>query len=114
MSSDPVILHVYGNKTDAMTTHFTPGDGNPFILYPLTVAAGQTVSILNFDLLYGSTGRSADSDGSIYAADAAAALAAGALFVNSPIFDGLTVDQIATIINWNIDTEGTLAAAGAA
>ncbi len=113
-SVDPVILHIYGNKTDAMTTHFVAGNQHPYILYPLTVAAGQTVSILNFDLLYGSTGRGADSDGSIYAADAAAALAEGELFINSPVLDGLTLEQIATIINWNINTDGQLAAAGAA
>ncbi len=111
-----MILHVYGNNDYALNTaatHFALHQFNSYLLFPITVAAGQTVSIMNVDILYAQAGRNSDSDGTLYGQDVARALAAGPLFVNSPVFDGLTVDQIATLINWNVPTGGELPAAGA-
>lgn len=115
-SYDPVILHLYGNNAYALTSvgvNVTNEDDNPFFVFPVSVAPGQTVAIMNVNVLYGSVGRGSDPDGSIYAADVLAAEAYGQLFVNSPIFDGLTADQVATLINWNVSVDGSLPTAGA-
>lgn len=115
-SYDPVILHLYGNNAYALTSvgvNVTNGDDNPFFVFPISVAPGQTVSIMNIDVLYGSAGRAGDPDGALYAADAAAASAYGQLFVNSPIFGGLSADQVASLINWGVPMDGSLPTAGA-
>ncbi len=115
-STDPVIAHLYGNNEYAFsqtTTHFVNGDDNPYIIFPLTVAPGQTVSIMNVDILFGDNARGTDPSGSVYAQDVALAIQQAQLFVNSPVFDGLTVEQIQTLLNWSVVVDGSLPAAGA-
>lgn len=113
--TDPVIAHLYGNNEYAFsqtTTHFVNGDDNPYIVYPLTVAPGQTVSIMNVDILFGDNARTS-SDQAAYLQDVALATQQAQLFVNSPVFDGLTVEQLQTLVNWNVLVDGSLPAAGA-
>ncbi|WP_095200086.1 autotransporter outer membrane beta-barrel domain-containing protein [Mesorhizobium carmichaelinearum] len=115
-STDPVIAHLYGNNNYAFsqtTVHFVNGDDNPYIVYPLTVAPGQTVSVMNVDILFGDNARQPDGGGSVYAQDVALAIQQAQLFVNSPVFDGLTVEQLQTLVNWNVQVDGSLPAAGA-
>lgn len=113
-SNDPVIAHLYGNNqyAFALTTSFANSDDEPFIVFPVTVAPGQMVSIMNVNLLFGDTGRKPDADGSLYAADVALAIQQAELFVNSPIFAGLTAAQVQSLINWNVAIDGSLPAAG--
>ncbi|MCX8568466.1 autotransporter outer membrane beta-barrel domain-containing protein [Aminobacter sp. MET-1] len=113
-SNDPVIAHLYGNNqyAFALTTSFANGDDEPFIVFPIAVAPGQTVSIMNVNLLFGDTDRDDDTDGSLYAADVALAIQQAELFVNSPIFAGLTAAQVQSLINWNVAIDGSLPAAG--
>jgi uncharacterized protein YhjY with autotransporter beta-barrel domain len=114
-SSDPVIAHLYGNNSYAFIqaeAHYANGDDNPYIVFPVTVAPGQTVSIMNVNILFGDTGRDTDPDGAIYAADVAQAIQQSELFINSPIFAGLTVDQIASLLNWGVQIDGSLPVAG--
>lgn len=113
--TDPVIAHLYGNNDYAFsqtTTHFVNGDDNPYIVYPLTVAPGQTVSIMNVDILFGDNARTG-SDEAVYLQDVALATQQAQLFVNSPVFDGLTVQQLETLVNWDVLVDGRLPAAGA-
>lgn len=115
-SPDPVIAHLYGNNDYAFSqtmVHFVNGDDNPYVVYPLTVAPGQTVSIMNVDILFGDNARGTDPSGSVYAQDVALAIQQAQLFVNSPVFDGLTVEQLQTLVNWNVLVDGSLPAAGA-
>lgn len=116
-STDPVIAHLYGNNAYAVSqvkTIVTNGDDDLYFVFPITVAAGQTVSIMNVNVLFGSANRDNDSDGSIYAADVAEAILKAKFYVNSPIFAGLTAAQIETIINWdNIVVDGSLPSPGA-
>ncbi len=115
-STDPVIAHLYGNNNYAFTqttVGFTNGNDNPYIVYPLTVAPGQTVSVMNLDILFGDNGRDDDPSGVLYAQDVALAAQQAQLFVNSPVFDGLTVQQLQTLINWNVFVDGSLPVAGA-
>ncbi|MGX8014014.1 autotransporter outer membrane beta-barrel domain-containing protein [Mesorhizobium sp. ORM8.1] len=113
--TDPVIAHIYGNNDYAFnqtTTHFVNGDDNPYIIFPLTVAPGQTVSIMNVDILFGDNARTG-TDQAVYLQDVALATQQAQLFVNSPVFDGLTVEQIQTLVNWSVLVDGSLPAAGA-
>lgn len=118
-SSDPVIAHLYGNNTYAFTqttVNFTNGDDNPTVVFPIEVAAGQTVSLMFVNLLFGDAARSNDPAGVAYAADVALAIQQAQLFVNSPILDGLTVQQLETLLNWDsnlIQIDGSLPGAGA-
>lgn len=116
-SNDPVIAHLYGNNTYAFTqttVNFVNGDDNPFVTFPVEVAAGQTVSLMYVNLLFGDAARGNDPGGVAYAADVALAIQQAQLFVNSPVFDGLTVQQLQTLLNWNaIVIDGSLPGAGA-
>lgn len=109
-SSDPVIAHLYGNNDYAFTqakAYYVNGDDNPYIVFPVTVAPGQTVSIMNLNILYGDTGRGTDPTGAIYAADVALAIQQAPLFINSPIFAGLTAAQVESLLNWGTKIDGS-------
>lgn len=116
-SPDPVIAHLYGNNDYAFTQtilNFANGDDNPFIVFPISVAPGQTVSVMNVDLLFGDNARNSDPTGVAYAADVALAISQAELFVNNPIFAGLTVAQLQTLVNWDaIVIDGSIVGAGA-
>lgn len=114
-STDPVIAHLYGNNSYAFAqaeAHYANGDDNPYIVFPVTIAPGQTVSIMNVNILFGDTGRGTDLNGALYAADVALAVQQSELFINSPVFAGLTVDQIAGLLNWGVQIDGSLPVAG--
>lgn len=121
-SPDPVIAHLYGNNSYAFTqaeAHYAHSDDNPYIVFPVTVAPGQTVSIMNVNILFGDTERWDDADGALYAADVALAIQQSELatqqselFINSPIFAGLTIEQIASLLNWGVQIDGSLPVAG--
>ncbi len=105
ISPDPVIASIWGNNEYAASLTPTISDGNDggYIAFPISVAAGKTVSIMNVDILVASEGRDSDSDGTIYASDAVLAAQQAEHFINAPIFDGLTAQQIATLINWTVN-----------
>ena len=114
-SSDPVIAHLYGNNDYAFNqaaTYYQNGDNFGYIVFPMTVAPGQTVSIMNVNILSGDTERDNDPDGSVYAADVALAIQQAELFINSPIFAGLTAAQVQSLLNWNVTIDGSLPVAG--
>ena len=116
-ASDPVIAHIYGNNDYALnvaTPIFVNGNDQTYVIYPVTVAPGQTVSLMNVNLLFGADGRLTDPNGTIYAQDAALAVQNAERFINDPIFAGLTAAQVQTLLNWNVAIDGTLPAAGAA
>jgi hypothetical protein len=113
ISTDPVILHLYGNNaytTNSVVVNAVDGDDNPSFVYPITVAPGQTVSIMVFNVLFGDQARGVDANS--FAADVALANAFGEVFINSPVFDGMTADQIASLVNWNVLIDGRLPGAG--
>jgi len=118
LSGDPVIVHLYGNNDYAAqntSVLFAAGNDNVLFFHPLTVAPGETVSLMHLNILFGAVGRHTDAGGVLYAQDVAEAINAAKLFVNDPIFAGLTAAQIETIINWgNIVVDGTLPAASSA
>ncbi|WP_444666322.1 hypothetical protein [Cereibacter changlensis] len=70
--------------------------------------------MMKFNVLYGDEARGDDETGAACAADVARAIAGGQVYVNSPVFTGLTPDQIATLVNWNVKLDGALPAASAA
>lgn len=114
-SPDPVIAHLYGNNAYAFdqVAIVKISDDNILFVFPVTVAPGETVSIMNVNLLFAAAGRNTDPGGALYAQDVAAAIQAAKLYVNDPIFAGLTAAQIETIINWdNIVLDASLPAAG--
>ena len=104
-SSDPVIASVWGNNAyaAAITPTIANGQDSFYIPFAISVAPGATVSIMNLDILVGSIGRNTDAGGLIYASDALLAAQRADYFINSPIFDGLTAGQIATLINWKVN-----------
>ena len=117
-SNDPVIAFVYGNNAyafnDVVTYRLTNGDDNPYVVFPVTVAPGETVSLMAVHLLFGDAARLNDSSGTAYASDVSLAIQQAQLFVNSPVFDGLTVQQLETLLNWDTLTiDGSLPGAGA-
>lgn len=102
-SNDPVIAHLYGGNEyafDDVTVLAEDGKDNVLFIYPVTVAPGETVSVMNLNMLFGAVGRNSDPSGVLYAQDVAEAISQAELFVNDPIFAGLTVEQIETIVNW--------------
>lgn len=113
-STGPVIAHLFGNNqyAYALTTHFVDNDDNPFIVFPIAVAPGQTVSFMNVNLLFGDENRDNDPGGALYDADVALAIQQAQLFINSPIFSGLTAEQVQSLINWGVSVDGSLPAAG--
>ncbi|CAI2933734.1 autotransporter outer membrane beta-barrel domain-containing protein [Aminobacter niigataensis] len=114
-SLSPVIAHLYGNNDYAFNqaaAYYANHDDSPYIVFPVTVAAGQTVSIMNVNLLFGEIGRNIDSDGALYAADVALAIQQSELFINSPIFAGLTAAQVQSLLNWTVKDTGLVAAGG--
>ena len=112
--SDPVFLFVFGDGS--ADPDVVNSDGDPytdenqlFFLYEgIEVAPGETVSLVHFNQLF--------TDEDAYANSIAQALAAGPLFINSEVFGGLTADQVASILNFNIagldPTMGDAAALG--
>lgn len=111
ISTDPVIAHLYGNNSFAENAQVVDYNGNPFAAsssknniffqYPeLIVQPGETVSWMHVNILFGDETR--DTDPNSYAADALLAQQAAELFINSPVFDGLTADQVASLLNWNV------------
>ncbi|WP_378949713.1 autotransporter outer membrane beta-barrel domain-containing protein [Mesorhizobium sp. ANAO-SY3R2] len=114
-SWSPVIAHLYGNNAYAFTvvkTNFENHDRNPFIVFPVTVAAGETVSIMNVNLLFAEEGRYDDHGGTLYDADVARAIEQSELFINSPIFAGLTAADVQRLINWSVNDVSLVAAGG--
>lgn len=101
-SPDPVILHLYGNNAIAASAIVTfPGD-NLFIDYNgISIAPGQTISFMHYNILFSDAAR--QSDVNAYSADIALAIQQGQLFLNSPVFAGLTAQQVMSIINWKIN-----------
>ncbi|GAA4117723.1 autotransporter outer membrane beta-barrel domain-containing protein [Aminobacter aganoensis] len=110
-----VIAHLYGNNDYALSqviTNFENHDDNLYIVFPVTVADGQTVSFMNVNMLFGEIGRNIDHDGALYAADVARAIQQSELFINSPIFAGLTAAQVQSLLNWTVKDTGLVAAGG--
>jgi hypothetical protein len=105
--SDPVIAHIYGNNAfaDAATVNVVANDDNPYILYEtITVAPGETVSLMHYNALVADADRDTnfDEDDPIYQAEADEAERVAMAFLNSPVFEGLSADQIATLLNWDV------------
>ncbi len=111
ISSDPVIAHLYGNNSFAESVEIVDSNGDPYgpassknvilFQYPnRTVQPGETISLMHVNILYGDESRGTDPNS--YAADALLAQQGAELFVNSPVFAGLTGDQVASLLNWGV------------
>lgn len=114
-STDPIIAHIYGNNTYAfsqISQYFEEGTDEGYFVFPISVAPGQTVSILNVNLLFGDLGRENDPNDAFYAADVALAIQESQLFINSPIFAGLSAAQVESLINWGTKDADAVAAGG--
>ena len=98
--SDPVLLFVYGDGSNdpelvnESGTAYTGQNKLYFVYSGIEVAPGETVSLLHFNQLF--------TDQASYANSIAQALAAGPLFINDAVFAGLTADQVASILNFNV------------
>lgn len=126
-----VILHLVGNNQYALSEvsllpiipDSSPGyiSGEEFGFgFPVIVAPGETVAIMNMNVLFISSDRSGATLLTAYENDVALARAFGSeittqrLYVNSPVFTGLTADQVGAIINWDVVFDGSLPVVNAA
>lgn len=112
--ASPTIAHVYSDTTYAnqVNVHAIDGDRNIYFDYNLTVAPGETVSILLFNYLMADPDRLTDPAGATQREiELGRALATGV--INSPYLAGLTLEQIASIVNFNVALDGSLPSAGA-
>lgn len=111
--SDPVIAHIRGNNSLG-TLDFTPGSGSYAVNFDVTVAPGETVSLLNLAHL----GCDDDADGiddeNVNACDGPQAvisvetqvtergLAIRDGFASDMAFDGLSDAEIVRTLNWTL------------
>ncbi len=118
-TSDPTITAVFGNNAYTQNSvHLYYGDGNdnPEYAYDLDLAPGQTVTVMTFVILTGDVNRGDTTDANangipdVVESDIALGQQLADMLLNngnpidpdSWIFTGMTADQIAELINWNV------------
>lgn len=113
-SADPVITHIFGNNAYTATEvvlDYPAGDDNPIWKFPISVAPGETVRLVVFNVLtadIATFGNTLDSkQGDIELGQELARLITNngnPLSINSPFFTGLTAEEILTIRNFSFAT----------
>lgn len=109
---DETIVQIYSdaNYASNVAVYASAGDDNVYFDYTLNVAPGQTASTLVFNYLVVDPDRVTDPTAALQREIELGKILATS-FINSPIFTGLTADQIASIVNFNVSLDGSLPAA---
>jgi hypothetical protein len=95
-ASDPVVASIAGNN--GLGHQLLNGD-DYFASFDVTIAAGASISLLNFAFV-------ASEDTGTQASDVTLAIATGQSLVANPFLDGLSTQQIAQIANYDFGTPG--------
>ena len=94
--SDPVIAHVFSNKGFGLATVGGEDDSDPYnALFRLVLNPGQSASLLNFAFL-------ASEEAGTSAADIDLAISRGAQLQANPFVTGLSAEQRARIVNFDV------------
>lgn len=115
-NSDPTVLQIYSDANYASQVGINHSIGSDLFSYDylIEVAPGQTASILFASFVFADIARTLySSNPEAVEREKQAAINAAISFINSPIFTGLTADQIATIVNFGVKLklDGTLPSA---
>lgn len=110
------VLHLYSdaNYANQVTITQSPVPDSEFTFdYTIEVGSGKTVSIMVVNYIFADLDRLTDPTGAAER-EKQNAMSMATSFINSPIFTGLTADQIATIVNFgSVKLDGSLPSAGA-